>query len=1145
MIENTLVQAGIAKLKSRQPVVTGSPANFKIRRPKVKVLEMEDVLFHLNSCVLMPSAPKGASSKDATDEMTTEERDRFELQQRTTGLKMLALTYKVIEENETWALLIAGHTDTSGTVAYNYTLSEQRANNVLYLLEQKREDWADLCYQRHRIEDYQQIMQHYNEKHPEWNCDPGEINNSWNSQTRTATENFFHANGISDDEVNKVANDGQHRWTVVAWLAVYDLYDKEIDDYLGEDEAGEGPKGPPPRDTCGGRAPEPTRPKRGTRLRFADVNHKVLGCGESFPIQNSLKNNYKSQQNRRVEILFFEAGEFPPIVMPLSPSEKMTHESVPIFHPKLMEHIYVDPFDLFAVQYHLRFVYFDRFNKKIQAVPEGLDIKAFDEKGDLIKSKTEFFKDNYIVKVEDDDGRKGIHFEFEVENTWVFSNQHDTVVIFATRDEVSKMPLAERFKYYDLPEKWSSENYWTRYDGKMDTGDRFETVMKERKKIKPYGGNVTDPSFPLVFSLDDLVLVDSKGSQDLSDRSKFSGSLKLGKDSRICLFHINDKKLTLYKPDPNDPQHTQLQFTENLITDTPIEPRLIIFAANFYDIWDKRAGQGSAPFNPKKHVRGCRAAVLDDKDCRYGEAIVNTNPESEHPAKDYFTHATGNYELHYIRYGCLFSDIKGFEERAFMMVYWSSRFKKHFNPKVKDAAHKKPVTDADIKTFADVGFKNARERWEEKPYSIEPQQSDPNFKTQVMPVFFFEPKFTNNGGPHKCLMSLSNDPDVGFMRTTDSQMCARQDHVDLPGVPKHTDIDGIKDGFLTVAHEIGHAMGQPDEYLNTQADTGNFFTEPYRQQPVRLAFGPNQFAMMINNDHLRLRYFWTWVLWFNDACKDGSKLKPILGERKFKVVYRFDQPAESGGGTSSRTYNYLRTDDQRNGTKPFSEEKSHATGTGSVDFNLHKMGEDESAWTGYLQVGSDIQRTPFAFDGILTVYIKLGYRFIDNPKNSKDKWDDTTRDAFMSAVKVEFRPRNLEAYLHLKDGKIRPDPQGKVDRDFKNTKLLYIPISHKNQSSSITHYDIRVVKGNGAKITKRSGKSLEVGEDISKVWLVNYILGKDDGASEATIALVADSQRLHYKDVTFARDWMRTKVGNNEFDFKTDFKKDPFEPEDI
>ena len=298
--QNELQQLSFGELKKRRPILTGSPADLVLRKPLVKVVEMEDVLFHLDSCVVMPSAPKGASSQDAADDpdMTQEEKDRSELQDQLSGLQTIAVTYIVLEEHNTLGVLITGHTDTSGGLEFNFILSELRCNNVLFLLEQRREEWADLSHKRHRIEDYQQIMAHYAKKRPEFNCDPGEINNSYTAKTHEATVNFFKANGLDNTQAAKVKSDGQHKWPIVAWIAVFDLYDKEIDEILNKGlSGGNGPKGPEKRNTCSSPQPDKTKVvNRRDRLRFADIERKTLPCGESFPIQASQKDNYRAGQ---------------------------------------------------------------------------------------------------------------------------------------------------------------------------------------------------------------------------------------------------------------------------------------------------------------------------------------------------------------------------------------------------------------------------------------------------------------------------------------------------------------------------------------------------------------------------------------------------------------------------------------------------------------------------------------------------------------------------------------------------------------------------------------------------------------------------------------------------------------------------------
>ena len=56
---------------------------------KMHILEMEDVLFHLNSAVMMPENPQGKSS--------TQGGGADEEQLAVTGLKALALVYKQFE----------------------------------------------------------------------------------------------------------------------------------------------------------------------------------------------------------------------------------------------------------------------------------------------------------------------------------------------------------------------------------------------------------------------------------------------------------------------------------------------------------------------------------------------------------------------------------------------------------------------------------------------------------------------------------------------------------------------------------------------------------------------------------------------------------------------------------------------------------------------------------------------------------------------------------------------------------------------------------------------------------------------------------------------------------------------------------------
>ncbi len=1120
-----VIKAGIGKLRRKNPVTTGGKRQFQLVRPNVRVVEMEDVLFHFDSCVLMPSAPEGKSSTQGVSDQTDAEKERADKQKKVTGLHALALTYKVLDEHNTLGILITGHTDTSGGTQGNFILSEERANNVLFLLEQRREDWANLSFKHHRVEDYQQILKHYAKKNPDWDCDPGKIDNSYGDKTNTASENFFGKNGLEPELANKAKFDGQHRWPVEAWLATYDLYDKEIDEILKK--ASGIPleqHGPKKIQTCV--LPEKTadKPKpRNSRLRFADIAHKVLGCGESFPIQKALKDNYKSQENRRVEILFLNPGEMPEIILPESSSQVLTKENVPLFAPFFFNHLYVDPFDIFAIIYHLRFVYYNRFTRKIEPVPKGLTIKAFDDKNKEIKSKTEIENGNYLVKVADDEGRKKIRFEFETTDLWIEMNSSGGNMAVKKAADVRALPLEKRMKFYDLPQKWSSVNYWTRHSGSMDNADRFDTVMELRLSLKPYGNKRTTPDQPLVFSLDDIVLVDENGRQTIFDHNQFDAKRSLSKNSRFSMFHIFDNKLALFDPDPNEPQFTLQPLEENLIHKTPVEARLIIFSNRFYDVWDKRAAQGSEPFNPSTDIRGCRAAHQNDPDCRFGETVKNTGASVGKP-HPYFSPNSGNFDLHYIHTGCIVPG-KTPLTRAFLMIYWSGRFKAGFDNKKKKKDPKK-VTKAELEKFGREGCKNTKERWEMKDYFIEPQNPKDGQNFEIRPVFWLEPKKdTNVGGRHHNLFVINNNPDDAFT-TIDGGQMYRTDfapRADTDGGKTETDtLDSLQGKNLVVGHELGHAMGKPDEYMYRDKN------EHFRQD---LPGGPyvGEGLCIMNTDMVfpRMRHLWNFVNWLNDAAKESNKLKDKLDSQKFRIGYMF---TFFGGEIFNVRYlKYFLDDEFRNIYKPVKSDTSFGLKTGSVEMDLFAWGEDETSRTPKIKD----KRPPFAYGGRVAVYWKLGYKFINNPKKASDKWTKAKKKAFIFSVLAEVLALRQKTYLNLPKSDFRTGADAKLDTQFENLSIGFLAHSLEGEPTSRTNFDIHVVLRHDAKITKRSGKLLEVGNDVSPRWVAKYLLGIDDGATEAKTS--ATDPDIDATKVVFIRDWVRTEIGNNKFEYRDSY----------
>jgi protein-arginine deiminase len=250
---------------------------------KAQILEVEDALFHHDSAVLLPSQPVGPSSEDG-EEPSPET-------QQITGIEVISAIFDFVSDNPEKKLIIAGHTDTTGMPKYNFELSNYRGLSVLYLLNGNKPLWVNNSDNKHKVEDYQQILKHY-ANHWGWDCDPGAVDNIQGPKTREATRNFqerynteFRQNISVDGIVGKQT-----------WGAFYDCYERELGEMQGTET-------------------ESLAEKRG-KIKFVSEEYKNLACGESHPIEEKDQDNYRSQINRRVEVIFFDTGEEPEINCP-------------------------------------------------------------------------------------------------------------------------------------------------------------------------------------------------------------------------------------------------------------------------------------------------------------------------------------------------------------------------------------------------------------------------------------------------------------------------------------------------------------------------------------------------------------------------------------------------------------------------------------------------------------------------------------------------------------------------------------------------------------------------------------------------------------------------------------------------------------
>jgi outer membrane protein OmpA-like peptidoglycan-associated protein/phage protein D len=237
------------------------------------LIEVEDAHFRYDSAVFLPE-PATDSGADAPPP------------EAIVGLDVLKTIFLRLKEFPGEKLLVAGHTDTTGPDAYNVPLSEKRAGAVEALLSGDDAAFAKISQAQSKPKDVQQILSWAARKRG-WDCDPGKIDGDIGSGTQTALKSFKrHCNeelGTSLQEDAKVDDP--------FWRAVFALYMSELAKLLDAEVS----------ELDGFRS----------ALAWVDEAKHCVGCGESWPIEESGKDNFRSATNRRVEVLFFEAGQEP------------------------------------------------------------------------------------------------------------------------------------------------------------------------------------------------------------------------------------------------------------------------------------------------------------------------------------------------------------------------------------------------------------------------------------------------------------------------------------------------------------------------------------------------------------------------------------------------------------------------------------------------------------------------------------------------------------------------------------------------------------------------------------------------------------------------------------------------------------------
>jgi hypothetical protein len=448
---------------------------------------------------------------------------------------------------------------------------------------------------------------------------------------------------------------------------------------------------------------------------------------------------------------------------------------------------------------------------------------------------------------------------------------------------------AARLSFYDLPEEWRSKGQFVRLSA--GTGAKPSAIDDFAK----LAGSATTDDKPLMFQLDDIVLCDdSSGTLSVakwtpaSDRAAiFSHTFKGG---------TNLSPIGLYKPDSGNKRSFLSQqvadlTNQNLIADYPDWTRLVITRGNLYEVFDRRvplaAGKAvgaraavrwvDSPVIGAPGTSGLLGTVTVKPSCMihpfYSQAHHHTTSSSATQSSN-----IGRFDLVLLR--CCGVEADGKTESAQVMSY--IRFAFNFNPPSNPTKNptigpdNPPAFDptavvmnlpaSDAADWVETALKNIPNRWTGPETGHNPTEAA---------IVTRSPGDAGGLKARYVMFAQSMDRkiahfELGMFKKARAYMRSSNGYGTLSST------DNQSTTFFTAAHETGHGVSHPDEYIEqvfappgggAQYPTpwvlsfdSNQPGGPYQQDEVNLNV-PGAAGMMNGNDKVRGRYFWHVAEW--------------------------------------------------------------------------------------------------------------------------------------------------------------------------------------------------------------------------------------------------------------------------------------------
>ncbi|MCK4301794.1 MAG: hypothetical protein KAW91_03420, partial [candidate division Zixibacteria bacterium] len=325
-------------------------------------------------------------------------------------------------------------------------------------------------------------------------------------------------------------------------------------------------------------------------------------------------------------------------------------------------------------------------------------------------------------------------------------------------------------------------------------------------------------------------------------------------------------------------------------------------------------------------------------------------------------------------------------------------------------------------------------------------------------------------------------------------------------------------GNFTLAHELGHATSNPDEYplkdksfvITWPNDAGHDVKSKfykYNQACEQYTIRRNYSSMMYHNQVPRLHHLWYMMHFVNHETGEDPGLKDFLDEKKFEASFRYDPGG--GGAVLTRTFDRILQGGNPNLRANFRTPLhlgAHynivpaAVGPDPAAFKQLRMamydtGEDESSMNWF----HDPQAN-YRYHGVIVVRVMMQVNFVNDDGN----W--TERNKYRRLNFISRQWMSWGGKCRLVDG----------DTDLERLYIHFLP-GFRNTASADNNYVIDFLTSDAADtvadpLVYFHAGHLRVKENAHSSDVVRFLLNTDAGDAET------DS-------LEFVRDWANDVAG--------------------